>query len=105
LSNHVKQLARLLLLCARFISSFRQKKITLQLSGRNQLELTMKKFLKRVMNRKVSTQRIDDMPSFIAVSALDRRVNQMLAMHASQPLPGSVRLQTLSNPTQMPAIS
>jgi hypothetical protein len=98
-------LATVLFVLIRFTSSFRQKKITLQLSGRNQLELTMKKFLKRVMNRRVSTQRIDDMPSFIAVSALDRRVNQMLAMHASQPLPSSVRLQTLSNPTQMPAIS
>ncbi len=65
----------------------------------------MNKFLRRMMNRKVSTQRIDDMPSFIAVSALDRRVDQMLALQATQPLPQSLQLQILSNPTQMPAIS
>lgn len=65
----------------------------------------MNKFLRRMMNRKVSTQRIEDMPSFIAVTALDRRVNQMLALQANQPLPQSIQLQILSNPTQMPAIS
>lgn len=65
----------------------------------------MNKFLRRMMNRKVLTQRIEDMPSFIAVTALDRRVNQMLALQANQPLPQSIQLQILSNPTQMPAIS
>jgi hypothetical protein len=65
----------------------------------------MQKLLNHFLNRKLSTQRIENMPSNIAVSALDKRVNQMLAMRATQPLPQPKPLPVLSNPIQMSANS
>ncbi len=65
----------------------------------------MQKIINQFLNRKISTQRIDDLPSTVAVSALDKRVNQMLAMQSLQPLHQPKQFQSLSNPIQLPANS
>jgi hypothetical protein len=60
----------------------------------------MRKLLNHILKRKVSTERVDNMPSGIASSALDRRVQNMLALHATQPLPPPQPFKVLSNPIQ-----
>lgn len=65
--------------------------------------------MQRVLNlfkkRKQSTQRVDDMADGMARAALDQRLNRMLALHATQPLPSQRHFAPLSNPIQIPPIS
>jgi hypothetical protein len=90
---------------ARFASSFRQKKQVLEQSKLHPVEPEMQQFLNRFLTRKMSTKRVDDMPSNQAVSALDKRVNRMMALHATQPVPQRLQFQSLSNPIQNQPIS
>jgi hypothetical protein len=90
---------------ARFASSFRQKKQVLEQSKLHPVEPDMQQFLNRFLNRKISTKRIDDMPSHQAVIALDNRVNRIMALHATQPVPQRMQFQILSNPFQNQPIS
>jgi hypothetical protein len=69
------------------------------------MEPVMQKLLNTLLKRNVSTQRVDDMASVQAVSALDRRVNKMLSLQATQPVPQPHQFAHLSNPNQIPAIS
>jgi hypothetical protein len=62
------------------------------------LELIVQKILNHILKRKVSIQRIEDSASIIAASALDRRVQKMLALQSNQPLPQQAHFQHLSNP-------
>jgi hypothetical protein len=62
----------------------------------------MQKILNQILNRKVSTERVTNMPSAIAVSALDQRVQQLLALQALKPLPRRRTFGDLSNPIQKP---
>jgi hypothetical protein len=62
----------------------------------------MQKILNHILKRKISTERVENMPSTAAVSALDRRVQQMLALQATQPLPQSQSFKVLLNPFQKP---
>jgi hypothetical protein len=62
----------------------------------------MQKILNQILNRKVSTERVTNMPSAIAVSALDQRVQQLLALQALKPLPKRRNFGDLSNPIQKP---
>lgn len=58
----------------------------------------MKNFVNRILQRKQSTQRVDDMANGMARAALDRRLNQMLALHASQPVPPPRHFELLVKP-------
>jgi hypothetical protein len=62
----------------------------------------MQKILNQILNRKVSTERVTNLPSAIAVSALDQRVQQLLALQALKPLPRRRTFGDLSNPIQKP---
>lgn len=62
----------------------------------------MQKILNQILKRRVSTERVDNMPNGIAVSALDQRVQQMLAMQALKPSPQRRTFADLSNPIQKP---
>jgi hypothetical protein len=62
----------------------------------------MQKILNQILNRKVSTERVTNMPSALAVSALDQRVQQLLALQALKPLPRRRTFGDLSNPIQKP---
>jgi hypothetical protein len=62
----------------------------------------MQNVLNHILKRKISTERIDNMASGTAVSALDRRVQHMLTMQSNQPQPPPKTFATLSNPIQKP---
>lgn len=62
----------------------------------------MQKILNQILKRNVSTERVENMPSGIAVSALDDRVKHMLALQALRPLPKRRTFGDLSNPIQKP---
>jgi hypothetical protein len=59
----------------------------------------MQKVLDLLLKRKISTQRVDDMPNAQARAALDQRMNRMLALHSNVPLPQRA-FAPLSNPIQ-----
>ncbi len=61
----------------------------------------MRNVLNLIMKRKLSTQRVDDMPDAMARTALDQRLHQMLALHALQPAPQQRHFVPLSNPIQI----
>jgi hypothetical protein len=62
----------------------------------------MQKILNQILKRNVSTERVTNMPSGIAVSALDHRVQHMLALQSLQPPPPRKSFGDLSNPIQKP---
>lgn len=62
----------------------------------------MQKILNQILTRKVSTERVTNLPSGIAVSALDQRVQHLLALQALKPLPQRRTFSDLSNPIQKP---
>jgi hypothetical protein len=62
----------------------------------------MQKILNQILKRNISTERVDNMPSGLAVSALDQRVQHMLALQALQPPPQRKTFGDLSNPIQKP---
>lgn len=62
----------------------------------------MQNILDQLLKRKISTERVTNMPSGIAVSALDQRVQHMLALQALQPVPQRRTFGDLSNPIQKP---
>jgi hypothetical protein len=62
----------------------------------------MQKVLNLIMKRKVSTKRVDDMADARARMALDKRLNRMLAAHATQPVAAPRHFEPLSNPIQKP---
>jgi hypothetical protein len=62
------------------------------------LETAMQRILNRILKRNVSTKRVEDTASMLAVSALDRRVQHMMALQATQPLPQIEHFKHISNP-------
>ncbi len=60
----------------------------------------MQKVLNLLLKRKISIQRVDDMPNAGARTALDQRMNRMLALHSDVPMPQRA-FAPLSNPTQI----
>jgi hypothetical protein len=59
----------------------------------------MQKVLNLLLQRKISTQRVEDLPNSMACAALDQRVNRLLALHADVALPLR-HFAPLSNSTQ-----
>lgn len=64
----------------------------------------MRRVLDLLLRRKISTQRVDDMPNAQARAALDKRMNQMLSLHTDVAAPLRV-FAPLSNPIQNPQVS
>ena len=62
----------------------------------------MNKMMNLINRRKQSTQRVDDLANGVARAALDRRLGQMLALHASQPLPQLRHFKPLTHPVATP---
>ncbi len=62
------------------------------------LEPDMQKILNHILKRNISTQRVDDIASVLATSALDRRVQHMLALQAGQPSPQLDHFKHVANP-------
>ena len=62
----------------------------------------MQKIINQILTRRVSTERITNLPDGMAVSALDQRVQQLLALQALKPLPQRRTFSDLSNPIQKP---
>jgi hypothetical protein len=58
----------------------------------------MRDLINKLWTPKQSTQRVDDMASGQARSALDQRLNRMLTQHASQPAPQVRHFETLTDP-------
>ena len=58
----------------------------------------MRDLINKIMTRKQSTQRVDDMPSGAARAALDQRLNRMLVQHANEPAPQARQFETLLDP-------
>jgi hypothetical protein len=62
----------------------------------------MKTLIAFLNRKKISTQRVDDMASAIACSALDQRLQRMLAHHARQPECAVMQYPPLQNPLAQP---
>lgn len=62
----------------------------------------MQKILDQLLKRRISIERVTNMPSGTAVSALDQRVQHLLALQALKPLPQRMTFGDLSNPIQKP---
>jgi hypothetical protein len=58
----------------------------------------LQKMIGLIAKRNQSTQRVDDMANGMATAALGRRLDHMLAMHASQPAPPLRHFETLTVP-------
>jgi hypothetical protein len=63
-------------------------------------KITMKKILNHILKRKVSTERVDNLPSGVAMAALDKRVQHFMDGQASQGAPQPRSFAELSNPLQ-----
>jgi hypothetical protein len=59
----------------------------------------MQKVLNMLLKRKISTQRVENLPNSLACTALDQRMNRMLALHVDVPLVQR-QFAPLSNPIQ-----
>lgn len=62
----------------------------------------MQKMLQLVWKRKISTARVDDMPSQAAHAALNRRLHRMLDHHSSLQVQALEPQKVFSNPLQTP---
>jgi hypothetical protein len=62
----------------------------------------MKTILALLNRNKISTQRVDDLASQSARSALDLRMQRMLAYHASQPQPQPQHFPALQQAAPQP---
>jgi type IV secretory pathway ATPase VirB11/archaellum biosynthesis ATPase len=58
----------------------------------------MRDLINRMLTRKQSTQRVDDMAAGAARAALDQRLNRMLVQHANQPAPQARQFDALKDP-------
>jgi hypothetical protein len=65
----------------------------------------MEKFLKLVMKRKISTERVDAMADGVARAALDKRFGLMMDQQANKPAPLPRSFAPLSNPLDHPVVA